>query len=114
MPDCVALYLDYQNVHLTGRDRFAPGSRRTPESSTALALGLALLGRPQDRIRPLTCGAKGTRTPGLLDANQTLFQLSYSPGSASRSGYPVRDCAATGERAREGHHCPFGMIGLLI
>jgi hypothetical protein len=24
-------------------------------------------------------GAKGTRTPGLLDANQTLFQLSYSP-----------------------------------
>src|SRR5436309_3688631 len=25
-------------------------------------------------------GAKGTRTPGLLDANQTLFQLSYSPG----------------------------------
>src|SRR6476646_10461314 len=26
------------------------------------------------------CGAKGTRTPGLLDANQTLFQLSYSPG----------------------------------
>src|SRR5690242_5056286 len=29
---------------------------------------------------PMTCGAKGTRTPGLLDANQTLFQLSYSPG----------------------------------
>jgi hypothetical protein len=26
-------------------------------------------------------GAKGTRTPGLLDANQTLFQLSYSPAS---------------------------------
>jgi hypothetical protein len=28
---------------------------------------------------PVTGGAKGTRTPGLLDANQTLFQLSYSP-----------------------------------
>jgi hypothetical protein len=24
-------------------------------------------------------GAKGTRTPGLLRAKQTLFQLSYSP-----------------------------------
>ena len=33
------------------------------------------------RLGSLTCGgAKGTRTPGLLDANQTLFQLSYSPG----------------------------------
>src|ERR1700750_2846884 len=45
-----------------------------------LALGMALLRGLQDRIWPLTCGAKGTRTPGLLDANQTLFQLSYSPG----------------------------------
>jgi NYN domain len=36
MPDRVALYLDYQNVHLTGRDRFAPGSepyQRVPEPS---------------------------------------------------------------------------------
>jgi hypothetical protein len=31
-----------------------------------------------------TCGAKGTRTPGLLDANQTLFQLSYSPEMFSK------------------------------
>ena len=35
---------------------------------------------------PLTCGAKGTRTPGLLDANQTLFQLSYSPEMSSVKG----------------------------
>lgn len=34
-------------------------------------------------------GAKGTRTPGLLDANQTLFQLSYSPGGFFRQGYPL-------------------------
>jgi hypothetical protein len=41
----------------------------------------------QERIRSrleqaggIMRGAKGTRTPGLLDANQTLFQLSYSPG----------------------------------
>ena len=35
----------------------------------------------------LTCGgAKGTRTPGLLDANQTLFQLSYSPETSSAKG----------------------------
>ena len=32
------------------------------------------------------CGAKGTRTPGLLDANQTLFQLSYSPEMSSAKG----------------------------
>src|SRR5690242_1200761 len=47
---------------------------------TELALGMAQLRGLHDRIWPLTCGAKGTRTPGLLDANQTLFQLSYSPG----------------------------------
>src|SRR5882672_3824750 len=58
----------------------ARSSRHVPDSTPALALGLALPGGPQDRIWPLTCGAKGTRTPGLLDANQTLFQLSYSPG----------------------------------
>src|SRR5579859_3343136 len=36
----------------------------------------------------LICGAKGTRTPGLLDANQTLFQLSYSPEMSCAQGYP--------------------------
>src|SRR5260370_301053 len=50
----------------------------------------ALPGGLQDRNWALTClsvcGAKGTRTPGLLDANQTLFQLSYSPRML-RSGY---------------------------
>ena len=51
--------------------------------------GLALPGEPQDRKWLLTCGAKGTRTPGLLDANQTLFQLSYSPEMSSRQGYLV-------------------------
>jgi len=35
---------------------------------------LALLGGPQDRKWPLTCGAKGTRTPGLLDANH-IFRV---------------------------------------
>jgi hypothetical protein len=86
------------------RDRTHPGAvRRVPVDRTfavprragvaitrtvapSLALVLALLRRPQDRIRPLTCGAKGTRTPGLLDANQTLFQLSYSP-RISPQGY---------------------------
>src|SRR5580693_8906700 len=41
----------------------------------------------------MTCGAKGTRTPGLLDANQTLFQLSYSPEMSSAKG-----TAPTGQR----------------
>ena len=40
----------------------------------------------QDRVWLLACGAKGTRTPGLLDANQTLFQLSYSPEMSSAKG----------------------------
>jgi hypothetical protein len=57
----------------------ARSSRHMPDSTPTLALGLALLRGLQDRKWPLTCGAKGTRTPGLLDANQTLFQLSYSP-----------------------------------
>src|SRR5215470_10933291 len=34
------------------------------------------------------CGAKGTRTPGLLHAMQALYQLSYSP-SAVTSGPPT-------------------------
>src|ERR1700734_931532 len=55
-------------------------------STSALALGLDLLRGLQDRIWPLTCGAKGTRTPGLLDANQTLFQLSYSPEMSFAKG----------------------------
>ena len=28
------------------------------------------------------CGAKGIRTPDLFDANEALYQLSYSPGTA--------------------------------
>ena len=60
----------------------------------SLALGLSLLRGLQDRIWPLTCGAKGTRTPGLLDANQTLFQLSYSPASSFRPEYPLPPVSA--------------------
>src|ERR1700722_16643247 len=55
---------------------------------------LALLRGLQDRDWPLTCGAKGTRTPGLLDANQTLFQLSYSPASSFRPEYPLLPLSA--------------------
>ena len=29
-------------------------------------------------------GGKGIRTPGLLIANETLYQLSYTPGEAGR------------------------------
>lgn len=28
----------------------------------------------------MQCGAEGIRTPGLLDAIQALYQLSYGPG----------------------------------
>ena len=30
-------------------------------------------------------GGKGIRTPGLLIANETLYQLSYTPGKTERS-----------------------------
>src|SRR5689334_349709 len=48
------------------------GNRRS--LSLEMTNGLALLGGPQDRKWPLTCGAKGTRTPGLLDANH-IFRV---------------------------------------
>lgn len=30
-------------------------------------------------------GGKGIRTPGLLIANETLYQLSYTPGDRTRT-----------------------------
>src|SRR5262249_59464127 len=66
-------------------------------SLTPLAPSLAPNRSSQDRIVPLTCGAKGTRTPGLLHAMQALYQLSYSP-SAAASGLPTapRQCTRSG------------------
>ena len=76
----------------------ARSSRHTADGTPTLALGLAPLRGLQDRIRPLTCGAKGTRTPGLLDANQTLFQLSYSPRMFSK----ITCCTPVKARPRKG------------
>jgi hypothetical protein len=47
---------------------------------------LALLRGPGDRKWPLTCGAKGTRTPGLLGANHIFLRISTSPGEPSTCG----------------------------
>jgi hypothetical protein len=44
-----------------------------------LAPGMAPGDTSCTQIRPLTCGAKGARTPDPLLAKQVLFQLSYSP-----------------------------------
>ena len=72
-----------------------PGSARRPT--------LAIRGEPEltasDLARYLESGsgAKGTRTPDPLVANQVLFQLSYSPArrryKVTRSGRPVRGAA---------------------
>src|SRR5438477_2271086 len=35
------------------------------------------------------CGGKGIRTPGLLIANETLYQLSYTPQNLSRQVLPI-------------------------
>ena len=42
------------------------------------------------------CGAKGNRTPDLLDANETRYQLRYSPLVASRLPVAAR-LAETGK-----------------
>ena len=38
------------------------------------------------------CGAKEIRTPDLFDANEALYQLSYSPGSGRNLDY-AQECA---------------------
>ena len=41
--------------------------------------GLQTLSREELRDLLKLCGAKGNRTPDLLDANETRYQLRYSP-----------------------------------
>ncbi len=56
-----------------------------------LLLYFAAVRGPNDRsedhrIGPLTCcGAEGNRTPDLLDANETRYQLRYSPPRCAES-----------------------------
>jgi hypothetical protein len=37
-------------------------------------------------------GGKGIRTPGLLIANETLYQLSYTPATASENYHDAEIC----------------------
>lgn len=39
-----------------------------------------------DFTPPFGFGGKGIRTPGLLIANETLYQLSYTPETLSTAG----------------------------
>src|SRR5580704_17080565 len=50
-----------------------------------------LLEGPQDRIWCLTCGAKGTRTPGLLDANHIFCVFLRRPVSPDEP-FTCGDC----------------------
>src|SRR5215212_8141954 len=54
-------------------------TRRGPLEVVAEAVAELVSSESQDR-RAGGSGAGGTRTPGLLNAIQALFQLSYSPG----------------------------------
>jgi hypothetical protein len=54
------------------------GVRLTRLRGHALARGIPVPGQTWNP----GSGAEGTRTPGLLDAIEALFQLSYSPTSA--------------------------------
>jgi len=51
-----------------------------------LAPGVAPGDTAWSQIMPLTCGAKGARTPDPLLAKQVLFQLSYSPEMSPAKG----------------------------
>ncbi len=46
------------------------------------------------QVRSLTAqpfgGAEGSRTPDLLDANETRYQLRHSPGTTAMGGRPVK------------------------
>ena len=50
-------------------------------------------------IGPLTwCGAEGNRTPDLLDANETRYQLRYSPPRCGPSLAAVASYSPTARR----------------
>ena len=78
--------------------RNPPNRPRRPARAT-----LAMRGEPEltasdlARYQESGSGAKGTRTPDPLVANQVLFQLSYSPArrryKGTRSAHPVRGAA---------------------
>ena len=44
------------------------------------------------------CGAEGNRTPDLLDANETRYQLRYSPPRCAMSLPAVRGYSPTARR----------------
>src|SRR5437867_8731755 len=46
------------------------------------------LPRPSAQARRKKSGGKGIRTPGLLIANETLYQLSYTPTMACKLARP--------------------------
>ena len=52
------------------------GLRRCPRSVAAATFGATL---PFSSATRAKTGGKGIRTPGLLIANETLYQLSYTP-----------------------------------
>src|SRR5437764_15115584 len=52
-----------------------------------MALGSAARSYPSTKQAPeAETGGKGIRTPGLLIANETLYQLSYTPISPMKNG----------------------------
>jgi hypothetical protein len=55
--------------------RFLPSAQRLPGDLTAFSPG----GKANEQRFPQDCGGMGIRTPGLVIANDALYQLSYTP-----------------------------------
>ena len=63
--------------------------RQAPRASDRRSGGRERISERRDRGIDLPGGAKGIRTPDLLIANETLYQLSYIPFSRSADdGHP--------------------------
>ena len=73
-------------LHLTAEVRPQPRLCRT---SAAAQLTITENERPSVMYcARLTCGARGIRTPDLLIANETRYQLRYSPSYRTPCGAP--------------------------
>ena len=60
---------------------FEAGRNRDSNSPPSVAAATSGVTAP----KAFGAGGKGIRTPGLLIANETLYQLSYTPGTFSRA-----------------------------
>src|SRR5207302_2657692 len=75
-----------------------------------MALGSAARSYPSTKQAPeAKTGGKGIRTPGLLIANETLYQLSYTPKALNTSRLSVRTLLQFSALHTDLLHCRLGL-----